>query len=129
MPPVGSGLRSRKILVETQEARARDVRRRVLGTPARRIGQIVAAIEHDPVGIVEALREDFCADEGSEDHAPMIIRDIQAWVGPSRGIDQQIQNLRFQSGIDILKVGVHGFGVVAAGVVTIAVCGGVAGAL
>src|SRR5229473_3045763 len=70
----GSGCRPfLPVFGEMQEARARDMRRRVLGTAARRIGQIVAAIEHDPIGIVEALREDFGVDERGEDHAVILL--------------------------------------------------------
>ena len=56
-----------------QEARARDVRCRILGAPTRRIGQIVAAVEHHPIGIVRALREDFGADERGENHVAIIV--------------------------------------------------------
>ena len=73
MSAVGSSLRSGKVLVQMQEACARNVRCRVLGTSARRVGQIVAAIEHDPVWIVEALRESFGGDERGEDHAAILL--------------------------------------------------------
>ena len=73
MPAVRSRLRSGEIVVQMQEARARDMRRGVLGASARRVGQIVAAIEDDPVGIGEMLREDFSADQRGEDHALIIV--------------------------------------------------------
>src|SRR2546427_8698201 len=60
------------ILVEMQKTCAGDVRCRILGTSARRIGQIVPTIEHDPIRIGEMLREDFGADERGEDHAAIL---------------------------------------------------------
>ncbi len=73
MPAVGSGLPRGEIVVQMQEACAGNVRGLVLGTPARRVGQIVTAIEHDPIGMVEALREDFGADQRCEDHAAILL--------------------------------------------------------
>jgi len=56
-----------------QEACARHMLCLVLGAPAHRIGQIVSAVEHDPVGISEMLSEDFGADEREENHVLIII--------------------------------------------------------
>src|SRR5882672_1996068 len=73
VPAVLSGFRRGEIVVEMQEACARDMRRCVFGTPAAGIGQVVTAIEYYPIRIGEVLREDFGADERGENHAAILL--------------------------------------------------------
>ena len=72
MPAIASGFRGGEILVEGQEARPGDVRSGVFGPAAPRIGEIVAAVEHDPIGIGKIPRKNFVAGERGEDHAVIL---------------------------------------------------------
>src|SRR5262249_37175577 len=81
-----SGLGSGQVLVQVQEARAGNVRLRVLGAPALRGGEIVAAVEDDPVGIVEMPGECVRSGERREDHSAILPggRAIQMWPSSPR---------------------------------------------
>src|SRR5581483_9788851 len=76
----------RKIVVEMQEARARDVGLPVLAATPAGIGEIVAAIEHHPGRVVEVASEELGGDQRGVAHAAMLPpRPGPDVRGPARG--------------------------------------------
>src|SRR5262245_21957440 len=66
MPPVGPGFWSRQISIEMRIPRARDVALLVVVFTLRRVRQVEAAVDDDPIGVAEMRRQRRRIDQGSE---------------------------------------------------------------
>jgi hypothetical protein len=66
MPPIEACFRAGEILVEMNENGAGYVRFEISATPVLVVREVVATVEHDPVGIAEMGVKVFRADESGE---------------------------------------------------------------
>ena len=71
--PVVSDLEYDQLMVRLREIEEGHPEWVVDWSPTRRVGQFVAAVEHDPIGVVETLREDFGRDERRDNHAAILL--------------------------------------------------------
>lgn len=68
MASVFSGFSAGQVAIEMRETRARNMRFKIRAPPGIDIGKIVAAIENDPVRIIDMRRKFRGLNEGNEFH-------------------------------------------------------------